>query len=163
MITDESRRRDDDSAFLSMADFFSLLSLTFIYLAIAFGSPHVGKQSMAVVAAVPSPKNETLAPDPTAAFVSIMPANGGVLVRVIPPFNGANAEQTFQLPFQSTSNEVGATSIADWVASQIELAPKTRQIVILVAPNESRPEALAAFVEVARRSSDRFPVLVIPK
>lgn len=101
---------EDDSPFLSMADFFSLISMTVIYIVIAFSpqSP-LASESVNVVTGVAAAFGPASQIDNDVAYVSVLSAAPNVLVRVMPPGNGSLTELVVTADPQGTAHAVAET------------------------------------------------------
>lgn len=145
---------ENESAFLSMADFFSLLSLTFIFLAFAFGSPSAGNQSMESLLAVDAQQTDQNTPDPTASYVALLKQGDSVLVRIVPPLNAASIERLVTMPLADPRET------AKWVSEQIGQGPQPTEVILRLPRDETRAEVHSLFVEIARNAGLRFLVRV---
>lgn len=141
-----------------MADFFSLLSLTLIYFAIAFGSPSRGESGLPVASSLAESRAESREmPDPHSAFVGINSTLSGLQIIVVPPFDGPVVKRQFEFSAATT------TEPSNWVLEVISTGPTPRQIIFRLPRNESRVEAMAAFVPLARTLSANFRVSLVPQ
>lgn len=138
---------DDDSPFLSMADFFSLISLTFIYIAVVFGTPIAASDSLEIVQAAEAKPGTAVPRDPNKAYVALWPSDSanGILIRVVPSHGATIQEKSIAFPASDSDN------VADWVTKTLDTGTPTDEVMLFLPRSEVRQEALSLFVELSRR------------
>lgn len=124
---------DDDQSFVSIADFFSLLSIAFIYFAI-FLAP-LAESSMAVnVERAANPgAGAAMAIDPYVANVSVFSDGDRLIVRVILPL----ADPVVDLPVPPGKDEL----IAMQVESTLTQSPQVKVVNLYMPSDEEHVRA----------------------
>ena len=156
-LTDESLASgDDDASLLSMADFFSLLSLALIYMAVVFGSPS-GPRSI-VEGSVEVVRASVVGVGPAAsvvegmAYVSILPVKGAAAVRVLAP-GSSISEKNVAL------DTIDTTRVSEWVVEQLAKGAQIQKVTIYMAGEDPRPEVNLRFMSVLRGVQKKYPVV----
>jgi hypothetical protein len=138
-LDDRPAAAEDDSPFLSMADFFSLISLTVIYIVIAFSpqSPFAN-ESVDVVRGVASALGPASQIDNDIAYVSILSVAPNIVVRVMPAGNGDLTE------FVATPDSQSIASAIAWTQEILasKLLPKRVIFYMGVADKSGRAHYL---------------------
>lgn len=146
----------DDSPFLSIADFFSLISLAVIYIVISFApqSPfsNTGIESVTATA-VPTGLTSTL--DPRFAYVSVLGASEGVLVRIIPARNQAPKQRNFGL------DVTGENNARQWVLQTLRDSARPKRVLIYMRSDESRDGVHKLFDELLGTADVKYPVTAV--
>jgi hypothetical protein len=147
---------DDDSPFLSIADFFSLISLALIYSMIVFApqSP-VPEDAVSVLAGrvTNAPQNSSL--DPRFAAVTIEPTSDGYAIEYSWP-----AEQILLDAKVSGVSEDVRVAI-DWLNTVLATSPSPDRIIFMMDAEENRPEAHRLFNKLAQAAKAKYPVSTV--
>lgn len=150
---DESGSAEDDSPFLSIADFFSLISLAVIYIVISFApqSPfaNAGIESVTTTA-VPSGMTSTL--DPRFAYVSVLDSSQGVLVRIIPAQNQSPKQRNFPL------TEAGEHSALQWTLRTLRAPVQPKRVFVYIHVDEPTGEVHKVFDDILSAAGATYPV-----
>lgn len=147
---------EDDSPFLSIADFFSLISLAVIYIVISFApqSPfsNTGIESVTTTA-VPTGFTSTL--DPQLAYVSVLGTSQGVLVRIIPAQNEAPMQREFSLA------GTGEHDAKQWALQKLAGSAKPKRVLVYMRSDESRDDVHHLFDDLLGTADLKYPVTAV--
>ncbi|MBL8527688.1 MAG: hypothetical protein JNL68_08400 [Burkholderiales bacterium] len=144
---------EDDSSFVSMADFLSLISLSFIYMAIVFGTPMAARDSVEAVQSERVKAGPGIPREASKAYVAFLTNNSGVLlVRVVPPY-GAPTQERMVLLLEGDS-----LSTVEWVANILTTGPAPEEVILFLPADEGRKEVHSLFVEISRRLERTYRV-----
>lgn len=147
---------EDDSPFLSIADFFSLISLAVIYIVISFApqSPfsNAGIESVTATA-VPSGMTSTL--DPRFAYVAVLGTTQGVLVRIVPPQNQTRVQRNFPL------SGTGEQEASRWALQILSRSAKPMRVLIYMHSDETRGDVHKLFDEMLAAANSRYSVTAV--
>jgi hypothetical protein len=146
---------EDDSPFLSIADFFSLVSLTVIYLVITF-SPQTPATESAIeaVTGTASGTGPASAVNTKLAYVAVL-GGGGLVVRVILPGSDAAEDKQFD------ASEKGGAEAQAWVLSKLGSQPDIERVMLYMNSGESRGELHKAFNELTHEVHKHFKVSIV--
>jgi hypothetical protein len=146
----------DDSPFLSIADFFSLIALTVIYIVIVF-SPQSQISQTAVEAITGTATNVGPASplQNKIAYVGLLPDGARVLIRVIHPEAGPVEERGISL------SEEGYNSALAWLAMTLREGPAPTRVLFYLDGGESRAEANRLFLALVNATHRQFPVSIV--
>jgi hypothetical protein len=139
---------EDDSPFLSIADFFSLISLTLIYLVITF-SPSAPAVDSAIeaVTGTATGTGPASAADTRIAYVAVLSGeDGSLLVRLIPPGASAPDEKQFDL------SDTGTDAASHWILSRLARNPEIDRVMFYMNVDDKQIRVHKAFVQLVNRS-----------
>lgn len=147
---------EDDSPFLSIADFFSLVSLTVIYLIITF-SPQapVPESAIEAISGTASGTGPASATDAQTAYVAVLGQGDGLVVRVIVPGASTAEERQFAL------SDEGIGGANNWALSRLMSAPATERVMFYMNTSEKHSEVHKAFIHLVNTARARFKVSMI--
>lgn len=151
-----SRASDDDSPFLSMADFFSLISLTLVYISIVFApaSP-LPEDAIPVLLGRVAEPGQAVAANLTYAYVTVQSYQDGVQILATP--RGRAASNPLVLPIETT--ELGAAS--SWIEGQLLAAEIPDRVIMRIRAGEQRAEVHRIFNALVGSIRQRFPVSIV--
>lgn len=151
----EERQAEDDSPFLSMADFFSLISLTVIYIIIAF-SPQssLSQNAIDVTTAVASAAGPASEINNRVAYVSILSSASKVVLRVVPAGQGSIQERL--VAANSPTSEA-----VEWLQATLSVGPKAEKVLFFMGAEDRSGAAHLLFHELLRDTKRRFDVSLV--
>jgi hypothetical protein len=149
------RLAEDDSPFLSMADFFSLISLTVIYIIIAFSPQSPLTQNsidlMTAVASATGPASEI---DNRVAYVSVLSFAPQLALRVVPAGRGQMQERLIA-PRSPTNEQV------EWLRTTLSTGTAAERVVFYMGADDESGEAHRLFHQLLKDTKKRFPVSLV--
>lgn len=139
---------EDDSPFLSMADFFSLISLTVIYIVIAFSpqSP-LSRQSVQIVSGVATASGPAADIDNRITYVSVLPNEQGVLLRVVSAGHGSIRERVVD------SSEFAVVAAEQWLLERLNTEPVPEEVVFYFGAKDRTGAAHRLFHELVETAA----------
>lgn len=151
-----ARITEDDSPFLSMADFFSLISMMLIYIsiAVAAASPLPEDAIPVLLGRVADPK-QAIAANPTYAYVTIESYQDGIGVHVTT--RGKTTSQFLALPLETT--DFGPA--ASWIEGQLLSAELPDRVIMRIRATEPRAEAHRIFNALVASTQLTFAVSIV--
>lgn len=152
---DAGQSPDDDSPFLSMADFFSLISLTLIYIVIVFApqSPAV-ESSVDAIRAVAQGTGPASPIDTEIAYMAIFSEQDNFLLRYM---HASATAQEELFPISAG----GQTKGKDWLLAQLQTGEPPKRIVFYIRSNEPNAEVHKVFNQLTQAMTDRFAVSTV--
>jgi hypothetical protein len=149
---------EDDSPYLSMADFFSLISLTLIYVAmtLTFSGQKLNSE-IAVLTGAFSGSGPASVVDARAAYITVVPEDRDVIVRLIRVSPSVNAEMRME------AGKVSVQTAVSWLKGHMKGVPEADKAVLYIdlraAPSAHKlvnelTSALRKEIEVAVVFSD---------
>lgn len=145
---------DDAGVFETAADFFSLLSLAIIYMAVIFGLAGGSGDLVNVERLSSGGSGATVPFDPTTAFVGILPRESGMLVRLQTPSGEVLLEQVWPI------TEDGERASIEWVLATLGGDHKVEKVVCFVSQEEDRGEVHRTFHRMISRLRERYQVSI---
>jgi hypothetical protein len=144
---------EDDSPFLSMADFFSLISLTLIYamLVLAPSAP-VPKDAVTILTGRMPSEGQQIAVDPGFAYVSIEADGDGYHVEYRWPTNSLYSD----VRISGAIEDVRVARV--WLTSALLVGPRPDRVVFYMRDDEIRPEAHRLFNLLQQSTKRGYPV-----
>lgn len=151
-----SRASDDDSPFLSMADFFSLISLTLIYISIVFApaSP-LPEDAIPVLLGRVAEPGQAVAANSTYAYVTVQSYQDGVQILAAP--RGRTMARLLTLPMETT--ELGPAS--SWIEGQLLSAEVPDRVIMRIRAGEQKGDVHRLFNALVGSVRQRFPVSIV--
>jgi hypothetical protein len=153
---DASGSAEDDSPFLSIADFFSLISLAVIYIVISFApqSPfsNTGIESVTATA-VPTGLTSTL--DPHLAYISVLGTSQGALIRIIPAQNQSPNQRAFSL------GGTGEQAAKLWVLQTLAGSAHPKRVLIYLHSDETRDDVHKLFDDLLGAADIKYRVTAV--
>ncbi len=149
---DSYAEHDDTGVFETAADFFSLLSLAIIYMAVIFGLAGGSGELVNVERLSAGGSGATVPFDPTTAFVGILPRESGMLVRLQTPSGEVVLERVWPI------TEDGERASIEWVLATLGGDHKVEKVVCFVSQDEDRGEVHRAFHRMISRLRERYQV-----
>jgi hypothetical protein len=152
----ESSGAEDDSPYLSMADFFSLVSMTLIYVAMTLSfSGQKSESEIAVLTGAFSGTGPGSAVDPNTAYISVFTEGAQTVVRLVLPATSLTTETRFS---PNVSNTDAAMA---WLLDQLgkEFAPG--KAVLYLDLTAAAPNAHKLMNELASTLQRTMEVAVV--
>lgn len=149
------RLAEDDSPFLSMADFFSLISLTVIYVIIAFSpqSP-LTKNSVDLVTAMASATGPASEIDNRVAYVSVLSFAPQLALRVVPAGRGHLQERLI-------ARRSPLSEQVEWLRATLSTGIAAERVVFYMGADDESGDAHRLFHELLKDTKKRFPVSLV--
>jgi hypothetical protein len=149
------RLAEDDSPFLSMADFFSLISLTVIYIIIAFSpqSP-LTQNSFDVMTALASATGPASEIDNRVAYVSVLSFAPQLALRVVPAGRGQVRERLIA-PRSPTDEHL------EWLRTTLSSGTPPEKVVFYMGADDESGDAHRLFHELLKDTKRRFAVSLV--
>jgi hypothetical protein len=137
-----------------MADFFSLISLTVIYIIIAFSpqSP-LTRDSIDVVSAVASATGPASEIDTRIAYVSILPSDPQLVLRV--------ATGTGSIKDRVVRSGSDARAAAEWLRNILSAEPSLERVVFYLGAEDESGHAHRLFHKLLKDTKQRFDVSLV--
>jgi hypothetical protein len=143
----------EDTSFVSIADFFSLLSIAFIYFAVSFGNPLSAPTILQVESVAESGSGPAIQIDETVANVSLLISKeAGLVVRVISPLGSERAD----LYVQSTSDPM--VNVPVWVSLQLQSWKGIKYVVLYLDLEGASLHAYQLRDRIASELSQQYDV-----
>jgi hypothetical protein len=149
---DYHAENDDASVFETAADFFSLLSLAIVYMAVIFGLAGGSGELVSVERLSAGGSGTTVPFDPTTAFVGFLPRESGMLVRLQTPGGEVVVEREWPI------TEDGEMASIEWVVATLGDDRKIEKVVCFVSQDEDRGEVHRAFHRLISRLREQYRV-----
>jgi hypothetical protein len=140
---------DEDSVFVPIADLFTLLSLTVIYVVLTFGQTVPSLRSEPVIAARLQGTGEGKPIDPTAVYLSLSHKEAAVVFEITR--NGIVMDKS--VPMEGNLTKVPK----DWILGTLSAGAPPRTIYVYLAPNEDDFVVKALLTDTERFMRSRFP------
>lgn len=147
---------DDDSPFLSMADFFSLISLTLIYISIVFApaSP-LPEDAIPVLLGRVADSGQAIAANSTYAYLTVQSYQDGVQILVAP--RGKTTPRALTLSLEAT--DLGPAS--SWIEEQLISAEIPDRVIMRIRAGEQKGDVHRIFNALVSSVRHRFPVSIV--
>lgn len=131
----------DDSPYLSIADFFSLLSLTLIFATVVLApSPSVPENFVSVISGRVSTGGQGTRADPNAAYLSLVRMYGDQAeLRMIRP--GERVPEVLDLSFA----DANSLAISRWIESELYGEMPGRIVFYVYGTDTARDSAMVVF------------------
>jgi hypothetical protein len=139
---------EEDSVFVSLADLFSLLSLTIIYVVLTFGQTVPAASTEPVVAATLEGSGPGKPINPQDTYVSIQSRGASVLFRVAR--NGLEFDQ------EAIADGASLKIPAQWLLGALGTDAANGTIYLYLPPSEKSVVVEALFTDTARLLRSRF-------
>lgn len=152
-----TRAADDDSPFLSMADFFSLISLTLIYISVVFApaSP-LPEDAIPVVLGRVAEPGQAVAANSTYAYVTLQSFRDGVQILVAPRGKTTTARP---LTLAMETTELGPAS--SWIEGELLSAEIPERVIMRIQAGEQKSDVHRLFNALVADIRQRFPVSIV--
>jgi hypothetical protein len=146
--------QEEAGVFETAADFFSLLSLAIIYMAVIFGLSGGSGDLMTVTRLAAGGSGATVPFDPTFAYVAVLPERSGMLVRLQTPSGEVVLDRLWPVSDQ------GETEAISWVLSTLSDDQSVAKVVCHLSPDEDRGSVHRAFNRLVGRLRNRYEVSI---
>lgn len=156
LLLEDTRSNGDDSPYLSLADFFSLLSLTLIFIAVAVPSrAPLPRDASPVLVGRNTINNQEVAADPRFAYIYTYGKDEALEADIIGA--GGSERRTYSLGLGDEDLEDEALIMLSWIRLRRE---PTR--IILVLPNESGdPRSHQQAIRLLKVIREYYPTSVV--
>lgn len=153
---DRGLQAEDDSPFLSIADFFSLISLSLIYLIVTFSpAAPVNDSAVEAITGAASGTGPASATPTRIAYVVLVPSSTGLLVRVIQPGADTPAEHEFKL------TDAGTLAASGWIVAQLLPNPDIERVMFSMNANDHQDHVYKSFWQLVSLARAHFKVNVL--
>jgi hypothetical protein len=147
---------EDDSPYLSMADFFALISLTLIYVAMSLASPGQKSNSeIAVLSGAFSGSGPGSAVDPRTAYISVVSEDAQVVVRLIRMGPSVNTE--IRIP----ADRPNAQTTLSWLEEHMAKGQKPTKAILYLELKAASPSAHKVMNELTSALKKKIDVAVV--
>jgi hypothetical protein len=147
---------DDDSPFLSIADFFSLISLSLIYLIVTFSpSAPPSESAIETITGVASGAGPASAVPVRIAYVAVSSSQERLLVRVIQPGAAAPDERQFEL------SDVGTRAASYWILNELLGNSDVERVAFYMDVNERVNQVHKSFLQMVAAAHAEFTVSML--
>jgi len=141
---------ESDSAFVSAADFFSLISLSLIYVVIVVAGPAMPGTN-AVTWVNTAQQASGAASGENLTFVVLVPDPEGVRFRVYREKTNLSTERLVHL------TPGGQADVKEWLATILKNEPEQERVVFHLGTGEQPPEAHKLFNELLESTQEKYP------
>lgn len=147
---------EDDSPFLSMADFFSLISLTLLYAMLVLGpqSP-VPRDAISVLTGRAPAEGQQVAVDPGFAYVSV--ENEGDAYRL--QYRWPAKSIYYEVQVSGAIEDVQVAKV--WLESSLLTGPSPDRVVFYIRDDETRSDAHRLFNLLQQSAKRLYPVSAV--
>jgi hypothetical protein len=151
-----SPHAEDDSPYLSMADFFALISLTLIYVAMSLTfSGQRSNSEISVLSGVFSGSGPGSAVDARAAYISVVSAEPQVVVRLIRMAPSVNTE--IRIPADQPNAQVAMS----WLEAQLMKDQRPSRAILYLELKTASPSAHKVMNELTSALQKKIEVAVV--
>ena len=154
-VVEQNESDSEDTSFVSIADFFSLLSIAFIYFALVFGNPVAAPSAVRVESPAASGNGPAMPVDDTVANVSLLNSSKeGLVVRVLSPLGDRS-----DLYVRAINEPM--TTVPDWVLGQLAMYKQVKFVVLYMDMDEVDVGSYKLRDRLGSALSQRFEVRVV--
>jgi hypothetical protein len=150
------RSGDDDSPFLSMADFFSLLSLTLIYISIAFApAGELPEDAIPVLLGRKAEPGQTAAANAAYAYIELRSQEDGAALFVRP--RGKTQPEILTISLEDPQIELASA----WIDRELMRGSKPERVVATVSLRERNADLHRVFNRLVGSIRQDVPVSIV--
>jgi hypothetical protein len=154
-LASTERLEAEETGFVSIADFFSLLSISFIYFAVSFGSPISSNATLKIESAAESGAGPASPIDSTIVNVSLLFSKSrGAIVRVIAPTG-----QQSDLNVREVQDPL--LKVPQWVVERLAGFEGVKYVVLYMAVDGADLEAFKLRDRIGNVLSNDYEVRLV--
>jgi hypothetical protein len=140
---------ENDSVFIPIADLFTLLSLSVIYVILVFGTPTGAQTTEPVLTAAQPGTGPGAAINPLDVYVSM--ATAGNLITYSITRGGVTYHDSV------SSRQLSAALPADWLTNKLLAMKPERFVIVYLPPNENSDLIKSRYTDAERLVHQLFP------